>query len=70
MLAPRSTPGIREWAEEKLDADEYEAIFGEVAEDDSRTQMCICVSTRVANIIRQEAAKAGITISAYIESLV
>lgn len=69
-IIPLTYEAAKEWAEEKLSADEFEDIFGEVAEDDSKMQLCISISTAAAEIIRREAAKSGITISAYIESLV
>lgn len=34
----------QEWAEEKLDGEEYESIFGEVVEDDSRISIGISIS--------------------------
>ena len=69
-IIPLNYDAAREWAEKHLDADEYEAIFGEVAEDESRTQLCLSISTSAAETIRRKAQEAGITVSAYIESLI
>lgn len=69
-IIPLSYESARKWAEENLSAEKYEEIFGEVAEDESRTQMCISVSTSAAETIRRKAQEAGVSVSAYIESLV
>lgn len=67
-IIPLTWEAAREWAEEHLTADEYEEIFGEVAEDDSRITISLSISAGVADRARQEASKAGMTLSAYIES--
>lgn len=69
-IIPLTYEQARSWAEEHLDADEYEDIFGEVAEDDSRTTLSLSVSAAAAETARRAAAAAGLTLSAYIESLV
>ena len=68
-IIPLGYEAAREWAERHLDTDEYEAIFGEVADDESRTQLCLSVSTRAAETMRRKAQEAGMTVSAYVESL-
>ena len=40
-ITPLTWEDARKWAEDHLDADDYEAIFGEVSEDDSRTVITI-----------------------------
>ena len=67
-IKPLTVEEARRWAEENLSADEYEAEFGEVAEDDSRTVLSITMATSLAERLRREAAKAEMTLSAYIES--
>lgn len=69
-ITPLTYEQARTWAEEHLDADEYEEIFGEVAEDDSRTTLSLSASSAAAETARRAAAAAGLTLSAYIESLV
>ena len=58
------------WAEENLSTDEYESIFGEVTEDDSRENVTLSLSVATAERARRAAAQAGITLSAYIEGLI
>ena len=67
-INPLTVEEARRWAEEKLEADEYEAEFGEIAEDDSRTVLSISMAASLAEKLRREAAKAEMTLSAYIES--
>lgn len=58
----------RQWAEDHLTADQYQAVFGEVAEDDSRTTLLLSLPASTVKKIKQEAAQAGMTVSAYVES--
>ena len=60
----------REWAEEKLDADEYEGIFGEVTEDETRKTLSVSLSTASIERGKRLAARAGIGIGAFIEMLI
>lgn len=69
-IVPMSYDEAREWAEKKLDADEYISIFGEPQEDDSRQSVNISLSAQKAAQLKQAAAKAGMTVSAYVESLI
>lgn len=69
-IVPMSYDEAREWAEKKLDADEYISIFGEPEEDDSRQSVNISLSAQKAAQLKQAAAKAGMTVSAYVESLI
>lgn len=69
-ILPVSYEDARKWAEEHISADMYEEIFGKISEDDSRA--CVNMSLSVANIdhAKRAAAKKGITLSAYIDSLI
>lgn len=69
-IMPLSFQEAREWAEEHLDGDEYEAIFGEVAEDESRVTVCYSLSAAAAETVKRRAAELGISASAYVESLI
>ena len=53
-----------------MSTDEYEAEFGKVSEDDSRTTMTISVSAKCAETAKRIAAEKGISVSALIEGLV
>lgn len=69
-IIPLTFESARDWAEKKLDADEYEAIFGEVEEDDSKVQLCVSLKASSAEVLRRKASAAGMTVSAYIETLI
>lgn len=69
-IIPLTVEQAREWAEKHLDADEYQEIFGEVVEDDSRTTLSISLSASAAGTARRAAAAAETSLSAYIESLI
>ena len=69
-IMPMSFAEARAWAEDHLDGDEFEEIFGAVAEDESRVQVCYSISAAAAETIKRRAAEAGISASAYIESLI
>lgn len=69
-IMPFSFAEAQKWAEEKLTGEEYEAIFGEVSEDDSRMQVCYSLGAATVETIKRRAAEAGISASAYIERMV
>ena len=66
MIIPLTLSAAQEWAEEHLDGDEYQKIFGEVAEDDSRTVLSVSLPASVASRIRMMASEKGISVSALI----
>lgn len=68
-IIPLTWDAAREWAEKHLDADDYQQIFGEVVEDDSRTAVTLSLSTASIERAKRAAAQAGVSLSAYIESL-
>lgn len=68
-IIPLTWEEAQEWAEEKLDADEYEEIFGEVTDDDSRQTISLTLPTSMAENIRRSASQNGTSLSAYIEAL-
>ena len=70
-IMPMSYDEAREWAEEHLTADEYEAIFGEIVEDADAAKQTVSISVSPAKWeqAKREAARRGIGISEYIESL-
>lgn len=69
-IMPVSFSEAREWAEEHLDGEAYEAIFGEVAEDGSRVQVCYSLSAATVETIKRRAAELGIGASEYVDRLV
>lgn len=69
-IIPLDWESAREWAEEHLDADDYQEIFGEIAEDESRTVVTLSLSVGALERAKRAAAQAGVSLSAYIESLI
>lgn len=69
-IMPLTYSEAQKWAEEHLDGNEYETIFGQVAEDDSRVQVCYSLSAATVETIKRRASELCITASAYIESLI
>lgn len=69
-IIPLSYEAAREWSEEYLDADDYEAIFGEVIEDESHASATIYISVAALEQAKRAASQKGIGLSAYIESLI
>lgn len=67
QIKPISFEYAKRWAEEHLTADEYEKLFGEVAEDDSRRVVGISLTVAAHEKLKQTAGKRGITVSALIE---
>lgn len=68
-ILPMSYENAREWAEKHLDADEYEEIFGVVDESGAKMTVTLSVDSGKWESAKREAAKMGIGISEYIESL-
>ena len=69
-IRPVSYSEAMEWAEENLDADEYEENFGPVSEDDSPTVVTITLSADAAAMVRREMEKTGRTQGAIISELI
>lgn len=63
-IIPLTWEEAREWAENNLDADEYEEIFGEVSEDDDLVTVPISISAECLETAKKKAALAGISLSA------
>ena len=57
-------------AEEHMDVDDYEAIFGEVVEDESHVSAIINISAAALERAKRAAIQKDIGLSAYIESLI
>lgn len=69
-IVPLTYEAAQEWAEEHLTADEYEAIFGEVVEDDSRTVITLSMSVSAIERAKRAASQTGVSLSSYVESLI
>lgn len=68
-IMPLNFTEAREWAEQHLEADEFEAIFGAVTEDESRMLITYSMSAAAVETIKRRAAELGIPAGAYIERL-
>ena len=68
-IMPMSYDEARKWAEEHLNADEYEEIFGAIDESGAKIVVTLSVDSGKWEAAKREAAKKGCGISEYIESL-
>ena len=66
-IVPMDYDEAREWAEKNLSAEEYEAEFGEVEEDDSRAAITITLPTSMIDALKREAVERHLTLSAWLE---
>lgn len=66
-IFPLTYKDAREWAEREMDADDYEAEFGAVSEEDT-VHLHISLPADVADRIRKAAAAEGVSVSAVIAS--
>lgn len=70
-IIPMSPDDARAWAEKNFSADEYEAVFGEIAEvSDTKKVVTFSLPEDVIEKIRMNASGSGATMSDYIASLV
>lgn len=67
VILPLTYDKARDWAERYLEVDVYESVFGEVAEDDSKSQICINITNNVLAIVRRKAVEEGVSISKFFE---
>jgi hypothetical protein len=69
-IIPLTYQAAQKWAEEHLTTDEYEAIFGEIEEDDTKTQLSVSITTAAAEKVKRDAARAGVSVSAYVDQII
>ena len=67
-IHPLTYEEAKKWAEEKLEVEEYENIFGEVSEDSIVIRLSISMTAEEAALLKKNAQKANMTISAFIVS--
>ncbi len=70
VIMPLKYEAAQKWAEEKLDGDQYIAIFGEIDEDDTHRTMTISISVSAIDRAKRNASRANLSLSAYIEQLI
>ena len=68
-IIPLRWEAARQWAEEHLGADDYQAAFGKIVEDDSRTVVTLSLSASSLEKAKRSASQKGMSLSAYIDSL-
>jgi len=70
-IIPMSREVAMEWAEERLDGEEYEKIFGEVEEaaDDAKEQMNVFVSPKLKQALWKIAEEKKLSLSAVVDEL-
>lgn len=69
-ITPLSWDDARAWVESHLNPEDYERIFGPVSEDGSRVAVNLSISASSLELARRAAAQSGISLSAYIMSLI
>lgn len=68
-IMPMSYDEAKMWAEEHIDGDLYEQIFGEVTEDESKVTVTFRLTASTVEAVKRKAAQAGMGISEYLESV-
>lgn len=69
-ICPLTYEEARKWAEQKLEADDYDKIFGIPEEDEGKTQVLIRMQQSTLAILKDAATKESATMSAIVERLV
>ena len=64
-IIPMSYDKAREWAEQRLDVDDYEKIFG-LPDEDERATLVLQVPAALAQTLRAQAAKEQTSVAAYV----
>lgn len=70
QIQPMTAENARQWAEKHLSADEYEAIFGEIAEDDSKKNVTFSIAQDAIELLARMAAETGKTRSELVEEMI
>lgn len=68
-IKPLTYEKAQKWAEERLDGDDYEKIFGAINESNEKINFAISIHESTAQKLRRAADQKGLSLSAYVESL-
>lgn len=68
-IIPLTYEAAQSWAEEHLDCEDYEAIFGAVSEDGARATVALYLPKSKIETYKRAAAKASLSLTAYLEGL-
>lgn len=69
-IRPLTFDEAREWAEEHLDGDEYEQIFGEIGDDDTDVLISAIVKASSRDRLRRAVEKSGKTAGQILDELI
>ncbi len=69
-IMPLTYAQAQKWAEEHLDGDEYEEIFGEIVEDESKRTLNIYIKMTTYEKLKRMASEQGISVGEIIDNLV
>ena len=69
-IMPMTYQEAAAWAEEHLDGDEYEEIFGKIVEDETRKSVTFSLSVTAIETLRRMSDKNGQSISETLENLI
>lgn len=69
-IIPLSYKAAAEWAEEHLDADDYQQIFGAISEEGDDVLISVSLPAGANAKLRRMAAEAGISLTALIVKLI
>lgn len=68
-IIPLTLEQAQQWAEENLDVDEYEKIFGAVEEDGEKRAVSMSLDKGTVEKLKREAVRRGCSVSALVEDL-
>lgn len=69
-IIPLTMESAKKWAEDHLDADEYESIFGVIDETGEKRVISLSLPASAVEHIKRGAAEAGLSMSDYVASLI
>lgn len=69
-ITPMTAEEAEAWAEEHLTTDEYDAIFGEITEDETQEKITLRLKASNADRIRREMSKTGKSAAQIVDELI